>query len=124
MSFTYTNTAIGETSTDYISFTRFTLDDKDSTAYEIEDEEITALYNQTLTSYSQIYRNYSVVIACGDYLLVKYSKQATFTSGGTTVQYSERAKSVASILGKYRMKLSILSGSGGVIYPSRTSNFL
>jgi len=121
MSFTYFNTDIAATSSDYTSFVRFMLDDKDSTAYELENEEITALYNETTGT--QVVRNYQTAIKAAKYLWRKYSKQVTFSSAGTSMQLSERANHWWQVIQTLQGELNIYTGMQPVLYPQRTASF-
>lgn len=82
MSFTYVLT------TD-LGRTRFLIPDKDSTSYDLEDDEITYF----LASYGTV--TAAAVAAC-QWLARKYAKQATFTADGLSYQAGQRAQEFAA----------------------------
>lgn len=123
MSFSYNYNRIAASGTYTIDFVRFTLDDTDSTAYELEDEVITALFNETSSTDSQVIRNYHTAIKAATALWRKYSKQVTFSSAGTSMQLSDRANHWWTILQQLKGELTIQQGASPVIYPQRTSSF-
>lgn len=122
MTFSYNENRIAASGTYTIDFVRFTLDDTDSTAYELSDEVITALFNETTNS-SQYVRNYQTAIKAANYLWRKYSKQVTFSSAGTSMQLSDRAKHWWQVIQTLQGELNLYRGVPPVLYPLRTASF-
>lgn len=118
MSFSYFR-EITASGTNYIDFTRWKIDDIDSTAYEVNDEEITVLYNEIPTTFTQIQRNYLTAIKVADYLATKYKKQATFSSAGTSMNLKERADAWQEVVDKLRLEYLQVTGISAVMYPNR-----
>lgn len=124
MSFSYNNTRIAASGTYTIDFVRFTLDDTDATAYEIDDEVITALYNQTSSGDSQTFRNYTTALNAARYLYRKYSKQVTFSSAGTSMNLSDKYKQFyAAVIQELEQLLLQLAGVNAVLYADRPETF-
>lgn len=90
MSFSYNETQIAPDSVHYIDFVRFTVNDTDSTNYDLSDEVITALYNVTYANSAQILRNYQTAVSAQEYICNKRAGNIqSFTSGGTSVTYTQ-----------------------------------
>lgn len=124
MSFSYDNTQISASGTNYISFVRFAVDDKNSTLYTLEDEEIDALYDQTSSADNQIQRNYQTAVWCAEYLLVRYSKMpSSWSSAGTSVTNNERLKALQQLLDRLRLKLLAIDGVSPMLYTYRPLGF-
>lgn len=122
--FTYYETEIGENSTDFISFVRFQVDDTNSSAYDLSDEVITALYNDTSTEDAQITRNYYTAIKAAEYLYRKATKNVdSFSSGGTSVNYANRASRLLDLIAQLRTKLLSINNISTVVYASRPSYY-
>lgn len=117
MSFSYNNTRIAASGVYTIDFVRFKIDDIDSTAYDIEDEEITALFNATTGE--QLDRNYQTAIKVAEHLAVRYRKQVTFSSAGTSMQLSDRAELWEQVVNNLRLEYLQITGQSGVVYPYR-----
>ena len=122
MSFSYNESQISASGTNYISFVRFQLDDTSSVTYAFSDEVLTALYNDT--SGTQIVRNYTAAVRAAEALYRKYSKMPnSWSSAGTSVNRSDRLTALASLLGSLRSALLAVSGSSAVIYAYRPENY-
>lgn len=123
MSFSFAASGISASGTDYISFTRFKIDDTESPG-EISDEIIIALYGQTATGNDQITRNYHTAISAARYLQTKYTKQFNFSSAGTSVQQmQERAKAWGELIASLAYELASIQGAGPVVYPYRPAAY-
>lgn len=120
MSFSYNENRIAASGTHTVDFVRFTLDDTDSTAYDLSDEVITALY----ADYGdQTINNYQTAIKAAQYLWRKYSKQVTFSSAGTSMNLSDRADHWWRVIQTLQVEINIRRGIPPVLYPQRTSSF-
>jgi hypothetical protein len=109
----YTPSGIAPSGTDYISAVRFLIQDTDATVVELEDAEITALYNCTVALYTtQEQRVYATALDCAKALHRRYAKQATFSSAGTSVQLGARAEYWLNVVQDLAMKLATLSYGG------------
>jgi hypothetical protein len=109
---------------DYLSAIRWLIQDTDDASAEVADAAITAHYIFTNADDPQIVRNYETAVKIAQALERKYRKQATFSSGGTSVNLRERAESwgvaVSDLMAELhaeRMKAEGLSG--GVLYAGR-----
>ena len=121
---TYSTSDIASTSTNYVSAVRWLIQDIDTSTAEVQDTEITTLYNATNADDSQAIRNYATALACAQALERRYRKQASFSSGKTSVQLGERAKAWAKVVDELAMELFSLrqnadGRSGGLISVSR-----
>lgn len=96
MSFTYASANIAADSEDTVSAVRWLIQDTDSAAAEIADEEILALYGRT--SGTQAARTLATALAAATGLERRYRKQATFSSGGVSVQLGARAAAWAAVV--------------------------
>lgn len=127
MSFSYNNTQIVASGTNYISFVRFTIDDKNSASYILEDEEITAIYNDITTLYSgesQTIRNWRTAVAAKEYVCRSYSSTITsWSSDGTSINYGNRATTCQDELNRLRYKLLSVIGQPAILYPTRPASF-
>ena len=122
MSFSYNENQIVASGTNYISFVRFTVNDTDSTAYDVSDEVITAQYNGTSTSSTQTLRNYQTAYAIQQHLCNKRAGNIqSFSSGGTSVTYTQEY--CEDKLSYLRQMVMLYSGQSNVVYPSRTNGF-
>jgi enamine deaminase RidA (YjgF/YER057c/UK114 family) len=119
MSFTFSASGIVASGTDYISFVRWKLDDINASAYEIENEAITALYTEVGAQIDQATRNYLTAIKAGNYLVTKYTKMASFSSAGTSVQLRERAEAWKQRIAELSFEMLQYTNVGSVIYPYR-----
>lgn len=123
MAATYDPTHINDSNADYVSVVRFLIADTDTTCAELSDVEIMALYTNTSASDAQAIRNYQTALAAAQYLHTKYAKQATFSSAGTSVNLSERAKYWASVVQDLAYRVSAVMGSNGVTYVWRPASY-
>jgi hypothetical protein len=119
MSATYSTSGIVASGTDYISATRFLIQDTDVTVAEVQDEEITAIYTSTIELYGsatgvQEQRVYYTALQLAKALHRRYAKQATFSSGGTSVQLKERAEYWLNVVDDLAMKLATLTYNGSL----------
>lgn len=132
MSFSYNENRIAASGVYTVDFVRFQLDDTiqtdpitNATVFELSDEVITALYNQTSSSATQTIRNYVTAIEAAKYLKTKYSKQpASFSSAGTSITYGERKKAIQELIDRLTSEVSQYLGSDTMIlYPNRNSSY-
>lgn len=118
MGFSYDESQI---CTNIVSFVRFQLDDTSSTAYAISNEVITALYNDTNPTDTQISRFYLTALRAAEYLYVKYSKlPASYTSAGTTVNRGDRLTALAELIQNLRLRYLSAAGISPVLYAERS----
>lgn len=128
MSANYDPTKIATSDTTFISAVRWLIQDTNMAAAELSDEEITALFNQTSTDDTQSVRTYATALAAAQGLERRYRKQASFSSGGTSVQLGERAKAwgqmVSELAEAYNTEIAKAEGrSGGILYGGRGPMF-
>lgn len=128
MSFTYDEAESASDSDDYISAVRAIIQDVDSATAEISDERITALYGQTDEDDEQEVRNLTVALVAAQDLERKYRKQATYSSGGTSVQLGARADAWSKVVSDVALQLHAAAmkasgASGGVLYASRGPSY-
>lgn len=122
MSFSYNENRIVASGVYYIDVVRFLVNDTDSTNYQVSDEVITALYNGTSTSVSQIHRNYRTAVLVQEYLCnISAGNIQSFSSGGTSVTYTQN--NCNDKLSYLRQMAMLYGGAGGVLYPYRRSSF-
>lgn len=126
--FSYNENRIAASGTFPIDFVRFTLDDVDvsngAMTAELSDETIVALYAQTPSTDTQILRNYRTALSAANYLYTKYSKQVTFSSAGTSMQLSDKAKKFyAAVIEGLTIQINQLIGISPVIYADRPSSY-
>lgn len=119
MSATYSVSGIVASGADYISAARFLIQDVDMTAAEVQDEEITAIFNSSASLYGsdigvQEQRVYHTALELAKALHRRYAKQATFSSAGTSVQLGERAAYWLNVVQDLAMKLATLSFNGSL----------
>lgn len=125
MSASYNFDAIAASGTNYISAVRFIIQDipatptSSGTDVELQDEEITALFNTTSTGYGtgtgvEEQCAYATALECAKALHRRYSKQATFSSAGTRVELNERAQYWLNTVQDIAMKLATLSYNGSL----------
>ena len=124
MSFTYVAANSGSTNSDYLSAVRFIIQDTDSATAEITDEEITAQYGTTSSDDEQEVRNYGAAYLVAVALERRYRKQATCSSGGTSVNYAQRAEAWALMVGEiatelFRAKMRAAQQTEGAIIGGR-----
>ena len=124
MAFTYVPANTASTNADYLSAVRWLIQDTDEATAELPDAEITAQYGQTNSDDSQQIRNFATALACAQGLERRYRKQASFSSGKTSVQLGERAQAWATVVDELAMDLFSLrqnadGRSGGLISVSR-----
>jgi hypothetical protein len=124
MSFSYNESQISASGTNYISMVRFQVDDTDSTTYILSDELITALYNETASTVPQIWRNYTTAIGAAEFIYRRYSKMPiSWSSAGTSVNRSDRLTALDSLLSRLRMLLFQSSGASPILYADRPTDF-
>ena len=126
MSATYDATKIASDNAEVISAVRWLVQDTDTTAAEVSDEEIDALYDATDADDSQKLRNYDTAFAVAQALERKYRKLASYSSGKSSYQLADRAKSWAKVVDELAMeRFSIRqnadSRTGGILSASRPS---
>lgn len=122
MSFSYNETQIVPSGSHYIDVVRFLVNDTDSTSYDLSDEVITALYNGTLETSTQILRNYQTAYAAQEYICNKRAQNIqSFSSDDTSVTYTQN--NCNDKLSHLRQLVMLYSGAGGVLYPTRKSGF-
>ena len=123
MSFSYNENQIVASGTNYISFVRFTVNDVDSTAYDVSDEVITAKYSETSATSAQILRNYQTALAIQQYICNKRAGNIqSFSSGGTSVTYTQ--DSCSDKVAYLRQMVMLYNGGlGSVLYPTRRKGF-
>lgn len=122
----YSPSQIDPATGEYISAVRFLLQDTSTTAPELADEELTALYNAlSEDDYTQAQRVYLTAARAAEALWVRYSRQASFSSGGTSMELSKRAEGwkatvahLASLAG-----LAVGDGPDTVTYQCRPATF-
>lgn len=124
--YTYNPENINLDNTDFISVVRFLIADTDVTATtgEISDEEITALYSDSVAGSEQAIRNVMTAYNAAKYLQRKYSKQVSFSSAGTSVNLSDRVEHWAEVVQDLAYKLISVANQQPVTYPARPSAFL
>lgn len=123
MSFSYNYNRISASGTFPVDFVRFKLDDTDSAAYDLEDEVITVLFNDTYTGDTQTVRNYQTAVKAAMYLWTKYSKQVTFSSAGTSMNLSDLRDHWWNVVQTLQAELNLQRGIAPVLYPYRQSSF-
>ena len=124
MSATYNPSNIAASGTDYISAVRWLIQDTDTTVAQISDEELTALYGTMPSTDSSDTRAYKTAVAAAKGLYTRYMHQASFSSGGTSVQLKERAENFRTIVADLEYKLlELQNGSAGMIYSVRYPSF-
>lgn len=131
MSFSYNQNRITASGTYTVDFVRFTLQDDvetdattGATIYELSDEVIIALFNETNSGYTQTTRNYITAIKAARYLRTKYSKQvASFSSNGVSINYGERKKALDELIARLEAEIAVLQGVAPVLYPYRETSF-
>ena len=128
--FTYTEANSSASNADYLSAIRASIQDTVEAEQEFSDDEITAQYSETDSSATQKVRNLTASVALARLLHRRYSKQASFSSQGTSVQLLERAKYWQSLVSDLSDDLRIAQmeagnvDQGGILYAGRTTNFL
>ena len=124
MAFTFVEANSASNNADYLSAVRWLIQDTDEATAELADALITAQYGQTDSTESQQIRNFATALACAQGLERRYRKQASFSSGKTSVQLKERAEAWAKSVDELAMELFSLrqnaaGRSGGLISVSR-----
>lgn len=118
MPFSYSASGIVASGTDYISATRFIIQDTTEPA-EIDDTEITVIFNSSSTLYGsgttvQEQRVYYTALECARALHRRYAKQATFSSAGTSVQLLQRAEYWLTIVQDLALRLATLGSNSSL----------
>jgi hypothetical protein len=95
MSFSYTPSNIDpqNAAEDLVSPVRWLLQDIDQATPEVQDEELAALAAGQSADLDQLTVVYRVAAHAATALWRRYAKQASFSSGGTSVQLGQRADS-------------------------------
>jgi hypothetical protein len=127
MSYTYNETQAIVSGAFYIDAVRFLVADTDvsdgANTAELSDEIITAKYTETASGDTQVSRNYQTAIKCAEYLYVKYSKLASFTADGVTINYKDRADMWLRFLNSLRNTWLAVTCQQPVIYASRPASY-
>lgn len=123
MSFSYDETQIDPNGVYYIDVVRFLVNDTVEATADLSDELITALYNITSATSSQILRNYQTAVAAQEYINNKRANNIqSFSSGGTSITYNQ--SNLNARLSYLRQMVMVYGGGiGGVLYPTRRSGF-
>lgn len=108
---------------DYESVVRFLIGDTNTSAYELVSNEITALYSETSADDTQAIRNIATAVKCAQALHTKYAKQATFSSAGTSVQLTERAKYWETVIDRLIQRLFAVIGQSQMTYVYRPISY-
>lgn len=119
----YNPANIDITNTDYESVVRFLLQDTNTTAFELASSEITALYSETSAEDTQAIRNIVTAVKGAQALHTKYAKQATFSSAGTSVQLTERAKYWETVIDRLIQRLFAVIGQSQMTYVYRPISY-
>lgn len=114
MSFTYSDSAISPTSGAVISAIRWIIQDTIEAEAEVQDEAITALYNDTDTTLTQEYRVYVTSSAIAQVIVRKYKKIADFSSGGTSVQAQKRAEAWQEVADRLSAQVAALVSESAI----------
>ena len=90
---------------------------------EVSDEIIVALYAATEASLSQTTRVYTAAYQVAEYLYKDYSKKASFSSGGTSINYADLAQRWHKVLQTLGETLQTLTtrNTMNVVYARRSS---
>ena len=129
MAFTYVEANTNSDNADYLSATRFAIQDTVEAEAEFSDAEITAQYGTTSTSDVQKVRNLTTAFILARILHRRYAKQASFSSQGTSVQLLERAKYWEGLMTDIESDLRIARveageiDRGGILYAGRETSF-
>lgn len=118
MSFSYNVNQIAASGTNTIDYVRWALDDIDSTAYDIENEEITVVAAGILNG-TQTEKNILTAIKIAEKLWRRYSKQVSFSSAGTNMQLSDRANHWLDVINDLRLQYAAIAGISTTLYPYR-----
>lgn len=130
MAFTYVEANSNIDNTDYLSAVRFVLQDTVTAEQELSDAEITAQYGTTDSDDVQKVRNLTAAVLLARTLHRRYSKQASFSSQGTSVQLLERAKYWTTVIGDLEADLQLArmeagdTDRGGILYAGRQTAFI
>lgn len=113
---------------DIVSPVRWLLQDIDLATPEVQDEEIAALVAGQATALNQLTKVYRVAAQMALALWRRYTKQASFSSGGTSVQLRERAeawKEVSDQMAALATAAEFAADNlfGEVLQPARDSQF-
>lgn len=92
MTFSYDPTQIHPATGQPISAIRWLVQDIIAGEAEMQDEEISALYNATPASASQLQRVYMAAASCAAAILTRYSREVDWSSNGTSVTASKRVE--------------------------------
>lgn len=122
MSFSYNPEEISPSGTNLISAVRFLIADVNASNPQIQDEEITALAGD-VTATDATFKTYTVAISAAEYIYRKYLQMVTFSSAGTSVNYSDLAKQYQEILNKLTAQKNTYAGNNMVIYAYRAKSY-
>jgi hypothetical protein len=114
---------------DIVSAVRWLIQDTDTALAEVQDEEVQALAMAQDAEVSQTLVVYRVAVQLATAMWRKYSKQASFSSGGTQVALKDRAESWKGVLDQLQGLAAAVeaqdSGSASmVVYGSRDRTVL
>ncbi|MBK9944211.1 MAG: hypothetical protein IPP13_21635 [Kouleothrix sp.] len=129
MTASYGSNGIAPDSADCISRVRFLIQDTDDATAELTDEEIITIFESTSEDESNTVRNYRTAVHMVKALHRRYAKQASFSSGKTSVQYQARAKYFETVVEDLQSELMaalVADGyidQGGVMYAGRSTSF-
>lgn len=121
--FSFDPSMIAASGGDYISATRFLIAETTEPS-EISDEMITALFVATASTIGtdtnvQAARVYQTASDVAHYLYTLYSKQASFSSGGTSVQLKERAEQWGKLATDLSYQTRALLGIAAFLFSRR-----
>jgi hypothetical protein len=109
-----------------ISAVRFLIQDTDTEAAEVSDEELTAISDALpADDYTQAQRVYLTAYRLAEALWVRYSRQASFSSGGTSLDLTRRAEGWKATAAHLAGLASLMVGEGpeAVTYFCRPATF-
>lgn len=126
MTATYSPAQIDAATGDVISAVRWLLQDINTAAAEVQNEEISAMYDTHDSTLSQDVRVYRTAAALARALHRRFARQASFSSGGTSVNLQERASywnTVATELSALALVVETGDTEPTVLYARRDSSF-
>lgn len=127
--YTYDETQIIASGTNYISVVRFLINDTlvsgGANTALVSDEVITALYlQQAGITVSQLERNWRTAIEVKRHICSNLSSSIqSFSSGGTSITYGNRSEQCKIELADLIMRLRELLGVAPILYPNRSASF-
>lgn len=132
VTYTFNPSNVDVSNTDYLSAVRFLLGDTDVSGVnpptaDLSDQEITAVYSEsseyTGSVNGQAIRNVYTAYRLAAALQTKYRKQVTFSSAGTSVNLSDRARFWESVVQDLSSRLLSVLSQSAVTYPSRPRSY-